>query len=192
MRKPRNYRDLGIGAALGVALTVAVGFGMTSLKGQSDSHNAEMFIPDNHHDNAEVVIPNYHPEAGPLQLISLEDYDSIHQGPMRFRDETSNCLFIGEMARSISDDSQAINIARVTCPPVNGVSLQGSVALAIPLKSSAPPIRANDKLNAYLLINTGLGAQMIHPMYFAGKAVEAIDKCKKSDGAPCMSPELNQ
>jgi len=48
------------------------------------------------------------------------------------------------------------------------------------------PIRIGDKLNAYHLIDTGLGVQMIDPMYLMGKTIEAIDKCKKSDSTACM------
>lgn len=181
MRNTSFSKGLVIGGVLGVALTVALGAGAMLLERRSD------------HQDAKMVIPNYGPKTGPLQLISLEDYDSTQQGPMRFRDETWNCLFYGEMVKTLAQDGQVIKIERVACPSANGGSYEDSIALAIPLENSTLPIRTGDKLNAYHLINTGLGAQMIDPLYFAGKTVEAINKCKKSDGTPCfVTPQKQQ
>lgn len=174
MRSTPFSKGLLIGGVLGAALTVALGAG------------AMLLIPRSDHHYAEVASPKYAPKAGPLQLISLENYDSTNHGRMRFRDETWNCLFYGEMVKTMAENGQIIKITRAPCPSASVGSYQDSDALVIPLESATLPIRIGDKLNAYHLIDTGLGVQMIDPMYLMGKTIEAIDKCKKSDSPACM------
>lgn len=174
MRNNPFSRGLIAGVFLGVGLSLAVATVVVVLKGPSES--------DSHRTENKLLTKAQ--SKGPITLESTQDYDLGYQGPLRFKDPASKCEFLGELNKTMSENGWLVHVARVVCPSKNGDYVE-DVAMAIPLEEDSFPILKDTKVEAYRLVSTPLGV-MIDPTYFAGKLLESITLCKKSNGEPCF------